>query len=98
MNITLNGLSNPTSLLTFTDVHNILKVSENISGTKAQIVFQFTGDLISQVTSDNQFYVTILGETVSNVISPSNSINKHFYISDIDTTAANFARALRYHT
>lgn len=95
MNITLNGLSNPTSLLTFTDVHNILKVSENISGTKAQIVFQFTGDLRSQVTSDNQFYVTILGETVSNVISPSNSINKHFYISDIDTTAANFARALR---
>lgn len=95
MNITLNGLTNPTSLLTFTDVHNILKVSENISGTKAQIVFQFTGDLISQVTSDNQFYVTILGETVSNVISPSNSINKHFYISDIDTTAANFARALR---
>lgn len=95
MNITLNGLSNPSSLLTFTDVHNILKVSENISGTKANFVFEFLGDLASTVTSDGQYYVTFLGETVSNVMSPSNSNNKRFYISDIDTTAANFARALR---
>ena len=95
MNITLNGLSNPSSLLTFTDVHNILKVSENISGTKAHFVFEFLGDLASTVTSDGQYYVTFLGETVSNVMSPSNSNNKRFYISDIDTTAANFARALR---
>ena len=95
MNITLNGLSNPSSLLTFTDVHNILKVSENISGTKAHFVFEFLGDLASTVTSDGQYYVTFLGETVSNVMSPSNSNNKRFYINDIDTTAANFARALR---
>ena len=95
MNITLNGLTNPSSLLTFTDVHNILKVSENISGTKANFVFEFLGDLASTVTSDGQYYVTFLGETVSNVMSPSNSNNKRFYISDIDTTAANFARALR---
>lgn len=95
MNITLNGLSNPSSLLTFTDVHNILKVSENISGTKANFVFEFLGDLASTVTSDGQYYVTFLGETVSNVMSPQNSNNKRFYISDIDTTAANFARALR---
>ena len=95
MNITLNGLSNPSSLLTFTDVHNILKVSENISGSKAQFTFQFTGNLAATVTADSQYYVTFLGETVSNVISPQNSNNKRFYISDIDTTAANFARALR---
>ena len=95
MNITLNGLSNPSSLLTFTDVHNILKVSENISGTKAHFVFEFLGDLASTVTSDGQYYVTFLGETVNNVMSPSNSNNKRFYINDIDTTAANFARALR---
>lgn len=95
MNITLNGLTNPSSLLTFTDVHNILKVSENISGSKAQMVFQFTGNLVATVTADSQYYVTFLGETVSNVISPQNSNNKRFYISDIDTTAANFARALR---
>lgn len=95
MNITLNGLNNPSSLLTFTDVHNILKVSENISGTKAHFVFEFLGDLASTVTSDGQYYVTFLGETVNNVMSPSNSNNKRFYINDIDTTAANFARALR---
>lgn len=95
MNITLNGLSNPSSLLTFTDVHNILKVSENISGTKANFVFEFIGDLASTVTGDGQYYVTFLGETVSNVMSPQNSNNKRFYISDIDTTAANFARAFR---
>lgn len=95
MNITLNGLNNPSSLLTFTDVHNILKVSENISGTKATFTFEFVGNLASTVTGDSQYYVTFLGETVSNVMSPSNSNNKRFYISDIDTTAANFARALR---
>lgn len=95
MNITLNGLTNPSSLLTFTDVHNILKVSENISGTKAHFTFEFIGNLASTVTGDSQYYVTFLGETVSNVVSPQNSNNKRFYISDIDTTAANFARALR---
>lgn len=95
MNITLNGLSNPSSLLTFTDVHNILKVSENISGTKAHFTFEFVGHLETTVTGDSQYYVTFLGETVSNVMSPSNSNNKRFYISDVDTTAANFARALR---
>lgn len=95
MNITLNGLNNPSSLLTFTDVPNILKVSENVSGSKARFIFEFTGNLQSTVTADNQYYVTFLGETVSNVISPANSNNKRFYISDVDTTAANFARALR---
>ena len=95
MNITLNGLSNPSSLLTFTDVHNILKVSENVSGTKATFTFEFVGHLETTVTGDSQYYVTFLGETVSNVVSPQNSNNKRFYISDVDTTAANFARALR---
>ena len=95
MNITLNGLTNPSSLLTFTDVHNILKVSENISGTKAHFTFEFVGHLETTVTGDGQYYVTFLGETVSNVVSPQNSNNKRFYISDVDTTAANFARALR---
>ena len=96
MNITYNGLDNPNNLLTFTDVPNILKVNEEVLGTKATFTFQFDGNLRSTVTADSQYYVTFLGETVSNVMEPSNATNKRFYISgDEDCTAYSFARALR---
>ena len=97
MDITYNGLYEPSSdILTFTEVPNILKVEENISGTKADVNFIFEGNLRQTVTADSQYYVTILGETVTNVMNPSNATNKRFFISgDEDGTAMSFCRALR---
>lgn len=96
MNITYNGEDSPSNMLTFTEIPNILKVIEYASGTKAQFTFTFTGDLLHTVTGDSQYYVTFLGETVSNVMDFSKANNKRFYISiSTITTAMSFARALR---
>ena len=91
-----NNVSSPSNMLTFTDIPNILKVSQPISGSKAVFYFDFEGNLQQSVTADSQYYVTFLGETVSNVMNPRDAKNKRFYISgDKDGTAMSFARALR---
>ena len=91
-----NNVSSPSNMLTFTDIPNILKVSQPISGSKAVFYFDFDGNLQQSVTADSQYYVTFLGETVSNVMNPRDAKNKRFYISgDNDGTAMSFARALR---
>ena len=91
-----NNVSSPSNMLTFTDIPNILKVSQPISGSKAVFYFDFEGNLQQSVTADSQYYVTFLGETVSNVMNPRDAKNKRFYISgDNDGTAMSFARALR---
>lgn len=91
-----NNVSSPSNMLTFTDIPNILKVSQPISGSKAVFYFDFEGNLQQSVTADSQYYVTFLGETVSNVMNPRDAKNKRFYISsNNDGTAMSFARALR---
>lgn len=96
MNVTYNNLDNSNNILTFTEIPNILKVERLESGTKAQFTFTFTdGSLDSTVTGDSQYYVTFLGETVTNVMNPNNATNKRFFISDTETTALSFALALR---
>lgn len=97
MDITYNGLYTPSSsILTFSEVPNILSISENISGTKGVFTFTFQGRLSSTVTSNGQYHVTFLDETVTNVMSAADANNKRFYISpDVNSTAASFARALR---
>lgn len=94
--ITYNNLSAPSSIVTFTEIPNILKVIEYSYGTKATFTFTFTEGLQATVTSDTQYYVTFLGETVTNVMQPSKAMNKRFYIaSNAASTAASFANALR---
>lgn len=98
MDLTLNGVYSPGNynMLTFTDVPNILKIEEDIAGTYATFTFTFTGNLKSTVTSDGQYYVTFLDETVTNVMKATNAKNKRFYIaSDNISTAASFCNALR---
>lgn len=96
MDITYNGIGSPNNLLTLSDVPNILKVSEDVTGTKATISFYFEGNIRQTVTADSQYYVTVLGETVTNVMNAELSNNKRFFISDDeDSTAMNFAMALR---
>lgn len=96
MDITYNNIVSPSNILTFTDVPNILKVEEYVSGSEAMFTFTFQGNLQSQVTGDSQFYITFLGETVDNTMSPSAAKNKRFYIaSDNAATAASLTRAFR---
>ena len=96
MNITYNNLSSPSNILTFTEIPNILKISENVTGTKCTIQFMMGNGLRQTVTGDSQYYITLFGETISNVMSPENTNNKRFYISDdAESTAMSIARALR---
>ena len=96
MNITLNNINSPSRILTFSDIPNIVKVSEDITGRNGVFSFVFNGNLKTSVSADSQYYVTFLDETVTNVMSPSKANNKRFYISTSPTsTAASFARAIR---
>lgn len=96
MNLTYNNLYSPSDLLTFTDIPNILKVSEYISGENAEFHFSWIGDLDYSVTADSQYYVTFLGETVTNVMDYENATNKRFWVSrNNESTAMSFAKALR---
>ena len=96
MNITYNNLSSPSNILTFTEVPNILKISENITGTKCTIQFIMGDNLRQTVSADSQYSITLFGETVSNVMSATEARNKRFYISDdAKSTAMSIASALR---
>lgn len=96
MNITYNNLSSPSNILTFTEVPNILKISENVTGTKCTIQFMMGDNLRQTVSADSQYHITLFGETVSNVMSAAEARNKRFYISDdAKSTAMSIASALR---
>ena len=95
-NITYNNIGSAANLLCFTDIPNILKVTSSSGGTKASYTLTFVGNLNGQTTMDGQWYITLFGDTVTNVLDASNAVNKNFYISETNTsTAASVARALR---
>lgn len=94
--ITYNNSELQSNIITFTDIPNILKVEDSGYGTYASMTFTFQSNLSTVTTGDSQWNISFLGETITNVISPANAINKNFYISSGNTsTAASAARALR---
>ena len=96
MTITYNNIQGASNLITFTDIPNILKVSDNSGGTFASIDLQIIGNLYSQTNADGQWWIEIMGNTISNVLDPNNAINKNFYVAQNNTdTAASIVRALR---
>lgn len=98
MNITYNGLntSDATALVCFTDIPNILKVIDSDEGTYANLTLTFQGNLASTVTKDGQYYITFLGETITNVRNVADAINRNFFISSTNNvTAAYVAKAFR---
>ena len=98
MNITYNnlGVNEATKLVTFTDIPNILKVEDNDSGSYATLTLKFKGNLAGETSKNGEWYITFLGETITNVLSPAESVNKNFYIANVNkTTAAYAARAFR---
>ena len=94
MNITLNGRNNPSNLITFTDIPNILKITDDAGGTKTTYHITFSGSLA--VTGNSQYYITVNGDSINNVTTPQNAKNRSFYISTSNISlASSVARALR---
>lgn len=96
MNIYYDGLDFVDNMVTFTEVPNILKLQENVEGTKAFFQFFIGSNIKQTVTGDGQYYITLFGETITNVMSPTDANNKRFYISDNNvSTAMSIAKAFR---
>lgn len=97
MEIKYNNETLPSNLITFNDIPNILKVSDESGGTYATISFFFNVPLQTYlVLEDGLWYITIMGETITNVTDPSRAINKNFYIAPTnESTNASIVRALR---
>lgn len=97
MEIRYNNETLPSNLITFSDIPNILKVEDESGGTYATISFSFNATLYnSLVLEDGKWYITIMGETITNVTDPKLAINKAFYIAQTnESTIASIARALR---
>lgn len=87
--------SNASNLVTFTDIPNILKVTDASGGTKQTISLTFNGNLAGVAHTD-PWTISIQGETISSVDTFDKAINKSFFVSTSNnTTAASAARALR---
>lgn len=87
--------SNAKNLVTFTDIPNILKVTDASGGTKQTISLTFNGNLAG-VLHTEPWTITIQGETISSVDTFDKAINKSFFVSQSNnTTAVSAARALR---
>lgn len=96
MNIKYNNIDKEQAhgLVTFSDIPAILEVSDVTGGTKATL--QLTVHSGLSATTNNQWWITFQGDTISNVIDPKNAVNKNFYIaSDRHSTAVSIANALR---
>ena len=98
MNITYNNRveGQATNMITFTDIPNILKVLDDDYGSKAYYTLTFVGNLKGETNKDEQWYITLFGDTITNVLDPSNAVNKSFFVGQSPSaTAASVARALR---
>lgn len=84
------------NLVTFTDVPNILKVSDSSAGTHADLAMEIVSDFEQDTTADTQWYITFYGDTITNVLDPQNANGKRFYVSqDEASTAFSIGMALR---
>ena len=92
--VKLNGQTSPSNMLCFSDAINIVEYDSSITGTNATLTIEFSDDLQASVTADSQYYITILDETITNVMNPLNATNRRFYIGGGNATAAYAARAL----
>lgn len=96
MNITLNNIEQASNLVTFTDIPNILMVSDTSGGTYARLTITFTGNLAAVTTLNNQWQININGDTIQNVLNAEDAVNKNFIaMVNPSSTAASVVRALR---
>ena len=95
MELKLNNITNPQNLILLDDVPNIISVSEVSTDTYTTITLQFKGNPQAGVSEDNQWYISVGGDSCTNTISPDNATGKRFYVAqDLASTAASVAAAL----
>lgn len=97
MELTYNGLSrsNATNLITFTDIPNILKLTDSATNTYCTVSLVFSGNMTNFPTSGTAS-ITLFGETITGVRSYNDAVNKNFYISSSPiNVASSVAKALR---
>ena len=100
MLISYNNQSYPLlvqNIICFTQVPNILSLrSSTTTGTPMTITIEFDDTWFTDVEEDNQYFISIDNDTITNVTEVANSINKNFYIADNSADTAFFiANALR---
>lgn len=95
MQLTLNNLASPQNILILDEVPNIISIEEQATDTTTLITLQFKGNPQAGVSEDNQWYISIGGDSVTNTITPENAVAKRFFVAqDLASTAASVAAAL----
>lgn len=94
--ITYNNIESASNLITFTDIPNILTVDDGQGGYYSSFRISVSADWQGATSSNGQWYITFMGETITNVLDPKNAVNKNFYIaSTVASTIASMVRAFR---
>lgn len=77
----------------FTGIPQLLSIeSYPISATTAQVIIRVNGLTAS---ADTQWYITVMGETITNVLDPEKAVGKYFYVSsNANSTMLSIAKAL----
>lgn len=100
MEVTLNGLTNPSNIVTFTHTPTILSVGENTSSqSRAKLVI--TLNSLTSLTQGQDYYISINNHKINAVWDISKAVNNNFYVSTfndaliLQSTAVNITNALR---
>ena len=94
--LTLNNTYSTSGMVMLSNIPNIVKVTDETGGTPTLITINVLSGFSNVTTSDGQWNITILGESIGNVLDYSEAVNKNFLVSQTtSSTAASIARALR---
>ena len=97
----ITDTSRTDGIMTFSEVPNILEVQEDVSGDKAEIFIEVRDEFSTIVSAESQYYLTFFDETITNVLSPTQAVNKRFYVfpeaqgNAAVNTAMSIVKALR---
>ena len=77
----------------FTGIPQLLSIeSYPISATTAEIDMRVNSLTAS---ADTQWYITVMGETITNVLDPEKAVGKYFYVgANANSTMLSIAKAL----
>lgn len=95
MELYFNNLPNPVDNVCLTDVPNIVRLIDEDYGTYALVTMTFDDTLDDETTYDGQWQITVMGNTITNVMNYQNAVGRAFYVAQGSGTAASVARALR---
>lgn len=87
--------SSTINIVCFDENYNIYKIDETTSGDYEKYQLIVTSSLSAE--TDGQYYISLLGNSISNVMSPQSAKGQYFYIKSGSTTstAVSIVNALR---